>query len=257
MARAIYLQALADYTRMRRVVPWLVLAAFSAVVVFTWASFNPGSAPVDRYSLVVFMLVFRIVGFSAVFFATANVTAEIEQRTIVYVLTRPVPRWMLLVVRYLAAVTVVVTIGILAALAVSAAAYHGNVFANPLLGRDLLTIGIGGFAYTGVSALLSVITPSRATIIGLLYLFGWEFLVPNMPGTMYYLSVFSHLQAIAKHPIDPGANPIMNFLGSVMGTNTLTTGQSVAALAALTVVAIAIAAWWFTHFEFLPREDTE
>ncbi len=102
------------------------------------------------------MLVFRIVGFSAVFFATANVTAEVEQRTIVYLLTRPVPRWMLLVTRYVAAVTVVTLIGLVSALVVSAVAYGGNPFGNPLLGKDMLALTLGAFAYNGLFLFVSL-----------------------------------------------------------------------------------------------------
>ncbi len=49
-------------------------------------------------------------------------------------------------------------------------------------------------------------------IICLLYLIGWEGLVPNMPGTMYYLSIFSHLQAVAQHPVRADAEGWSAFL---------------------------------------------
>ena len=255
MVRAIYLQAVGEYTRFRRVIPWLLLAAFGAFGAYMWAAFARGSLGIDRYSMVSYMLVFRIAGFSAVFFATANVTAEVEQRTIVYLLTRPVPRWMLLTVRYLAAVTVVTVIGIVAALAVSAAAFGGNPFVNPLLGKDILALVLGAFAYSGAFVLVSVVFPTRAMIICLVYVFGWEGLVPNMPGTMYYLSIFSHLQAIAQHPVQSDTNPFIIFLASMTGTNTLSASVSVPVLILIPVATVAAAAAWFTHFEFVPRDD--
>ncbi|MHB8638161.1 MAG: ABC transporter permease [Fimbriimonadaceae bacterium] len=255
MVRAIFLQAIGDYTRIRRVIPWLMLAAFGAFGAYMWAAFGKGSTGVDRYSMVSYMLVFRIAGLSAVFFATANVSAEVEQRTIVYLLTRPVPRWMLLVTRYLAAVTVVSAIGVIASLAVSAAAYGGNPFGNPLLGKDVLALILAAFAYGGAFVLVTVVFPTRAMIICLLYVFGWEGLVPNMPGTMYYLSIFSHLQAVAQHPVTADANPLISFLASMTGTNTLSEAVSVPVLILIPIVTVGAAAWWFTHFEFLPRDD--
>ena len=257
MVRAIFLQAIGDYTRFRRLVPWVLLIAFAAFVAFIWALMNKESSASDRYSAVSYMLVFRILGLSAALFATANVSAEVEQRTIVYLLTRPVPRWLLLVTRYFAAVTVVAVISVVAAFAVSLAAYGGHPLGNSLLGKDILALVLGSFAYSGAFVLVSVVFPSRAMIISLLYVFGWEWLVPNMPGRMYELSIFSHLQAIAQHPTQATGSGLLTFLASMTGTNTLPESVSAAVLVLIPVVGVAAAAWWFTHFEFVPREDAE
>ncbi|HLK16780.1 MAG TPA: ABC transporter permease subunit [Fimbriimonadaceae bacterium] len=231
-----------------------MIALLAAIVAYMWLRVSPNSLGVDRYSTVSYMLVFRIVGFSALFFATANVPAEMDQRTIVYLLTRPVPRWMLLVGRYLAAVTVVTVIGVVAALAVSTTAFQGHPTSNPLLARDLLAIVLGAFAYTAAFALASVMIPGRAMIVGIIYVIGWEGLVPNMPGTMYYLSIFSHLQAIAQHPLSSNTNQLLSFLASTLGTNTLTESVSIPVLVLVSITMVGGAAWWFTQFEFLPRD---
>lgn len=255
MARAIFLQALSDYTRLRRLFPWLLVAGFCAVLAWSWQFMNAASAPIDRYSAVSQMLVFRVVALAAAIFATANISAEVEQRTIVYLLTRPVPRWMLLLMRYLAAVLVVSGVCIVAAVGVSVAAF-GNPFSNPLLIKDILVLILGAFAYNGLFVLISLVS-NRAMIICLLYAFGWEIAVPNMPGTMYYLSIYSHLQAVAQHATNPELGKMVSFLAAMLGTNTLSEGTSLPVLVLISVTTVALAVFWFTHFEFVPRDDAE
>jgi len=74
---------------------------------------------------------------------------------------------------------------------------------------------------------------------------------------MYELSIFSHLQAIAQHPTQATGSGLLTFLASMTGTNTLPESVSAAVLVLIPVVGVAAAAWWFTHFEFVPREDAE
>jgi len=73
---------------------------------------------------------------------------------------------------------------------------------------------------------------------------------------MYYLSIFSHLEAVAQHPLNTAVvNPFITFLASMTGTNTLPASISVPVLVLIPVASVAAAAWWFTNFEFLPRDD--
>ena len=255
MARAIFLQALGEYTRFRRLFPWLVVIGFCAVLAWSLQYLNPGSNNSDRYLAVSQMIGFRLVALAAAIFATANVAAEVEQRTIVYLLTRPVPRWMLLLMRYFAAVIVVGAICVFGLICTSAAAY-GNPLLNPSLARDCVVLVMGAFAYNGLFLLISLLS-SRSMIICLLYAFGWEIAVPNMPGTMYYLSIFSHMQAVTQHAQAGNLGKMVEFLASMMGTNTMSASVSAPVLVLIALATVGLAVGCFTTFEFVPRDDAE
>lgn len=254
MTSAIFSQALREYLRARRVLPWLLLALLCLLLAAVWSRLNPGSAQVDRYANVSSMLVFRLLALASAIFTTAIVSQEVEQRTIVYLLTRPVPRWRLLLTRYVASVITVSVVGVFAAIVTSIGAYGGGFASNPLLGKDLLALVVGAFSYGALFLFVSLLF-NRALIICALFAFGWESSIPSLPGDMYRLSVYSYLQAIAEHPGSDQPNALAKLSG-VTGS-AITTSQAYMTLGIMIISLLALSAWWFTHFEYVPREDAE
>lgn len=256
----LFKSALVDFTRPRRLMPWvLVILAVGAMGV-AWKFIMPRATPAEVYAQVSSVLLFRILALTSALFTTAIVSQEVEQRTISYLLTRPIKRRELLLARYLASVIVVIGLGIFGAVALSVST-HGPSFAgNPYLTKDILGMVFGAFAYGGVFLLASLIL-NRAMLVCLLYAFGWETLIPNMPGNLYYTSIYSYIQTISQHPpgssMTGGSNPIVGMLSGSLGLNTLTSSTAYVVLGALTVGTTLLAAWWFTQFEYVPREDAE
>lgn len=74
-------------------------------------------------SLLVFGFVLPIL---SVVFGTGAVSQELEQRTMVYLLTRPVPRWRILLAKYLAAWIVISLTAVLAVLALAAVTHQST-----------------------------------------------------------------------------------------------------------------------------------
>jgi ABC-2 type transport system permease protein len=254
MTTAIFSQALREYLRPRRVLPWLLLAMLCFVLAAFWNRLSPSSTQVDRYANVSAMLVFRLLALASAIFTTAIVSQEVEQRTIVYLLTRPVPRWRLLLTRYVASVLTVSFVGVFAAVVTSIGAYGGDFASNPLLGKDILALIIGALAYGALFLFVSLLF-NRALIICALFAFGWESSIPSLPGDMYRLSVYSYLQAIAQHPGSDQPNALSKLSG--VTSSAITTSQAYVTLGILVVSLLALSAWWFTHFEYVPREDAE
>jgi ABC-2 type transport system permease protein len=219
-----------------------------------WSVLQSSATTEDAYSNVSAIFVYHILALASAIFTTAIISQEIEQKTIVYLLTRPVPRWKLLLLRYLASAIVVSLIGILCAVFASVGSYHG-LASNPLLLKDCAALIMGAFAYGALFLVVSLMF-NRAMIICLLFAFGWETAVPNMPGQMYYLSIYSYLQGIAQHP-SAGNNKLLALLVGGAGDNTLTAGISYGVMVAFVVALAVLGAWWFTNFEYLPREDAE
>lgn len=255
MTSAIFGQAIREYLRPRRLAPWILLSGICLLLAFVWPQLDRTSKPMDQYAVVSSLLVFRLLALASAIFTTAIVTQEVEQRTIVYLLTRPVPRWILLSVRYIASVIVVGALAVFAALLTSFGAYKGGFLGNPLLMKDLIALLFGAFAYGAVFLFFSLLF-NRALIVCLLFAFGWEAFLPNMPGQLNRLSVLSYLQGISQHPGEESSG-IMGLLMGTLGPNTLSPQTSYISLAVMVVVLLGLSAWWFTHFEFVPREDAE
>ena len=201
-------------------------------------------------------MVFRILPLASAIFTTAIVSQEVEQKTIVYLLTRTIPRAKLLLLRFLASVVVVFAVSVLAALAVSFGVFKGGALSNPLFFKDLLAIGLGAFGYGALFLFVSLLF-NRAMLICLLFAFGWETSVPNMPGSMSKLSIVSYVQAIAEHPAAGSSNKLIALASGTLGTNDITKQAGITALLLVTAVGVILSAQWFTRFEFVPREDAE
>ncbi len=244
-----------EYLRPKRVLPWILLGGVCALLAFYWKALQPSSQPVDQYANVSSMLVFRIVALASAIFTTAIISQEVEQRTIVYLLTRPVPRWKLIVIRYLASVLVVGVLGIIGAFLTTLGAFKG-FSGNPLLAKDLQALMIGAFAYGALFLFVSLIF-NRAMLVCLLFAFGWETSVPNMPGSMNSLSILTYMQAIAEHPAAQDQSKLLGIASATLGDNAVSADRAWGVLIGLTIVMVALSAWWFTHFEYVPREDAE
>lgn len=253
MTAAIFSQALRDSLRFRRAFPWLVLALLCAVLAHYWSTLVGGAAPQERYIGVTSMLVFRILALSSAIYTTSIVSQEVEGRTIVYLLTRPVPRWQLLLTRLAASVLVVALLGSISVVLTSIGAY--GLAHNPLLAHDLLAMAFGALGYGSLFLLVSLVV-NRAMVYCLLFAFGWEPSIPNLSGDLYRLSIYSYVQGIAQHPAMPG-NKVIEFITGAGGGNSIPAATSYIVLTVFAAGVLLVSAWWFTHFEFVPREDAE
>jgi ABC-2 type transport system permease protein len=254
MGLFLYTHALKDSLRAKRIIPWIAVSLIVALIGAAWPSITRTNDPVHQYGDVAAMLVFRVMALASAIYTTAIIGQEVEQRTIVYILTRPVARWKILLMRYLASVTVVALMGIFSAVLLTLVMFRGNIGANELLLKDILALIMGAFAYGALFLFTSVIW-TRAMIICLLFAFGWETVVPNLPGDLYHLSVFSYMQAIAQHPASQ-TGPAAALTGQ-LSQNSITPGAAYPTIIIAVVALVLASLWWFTHFEFVPREDAE
>lgn len=251
----LYQSALRDFMRPKRLVVWLLVVAAVFGIAKLWTGLTSGLSPQEAYNQVSAVLVYRVLALTAAIFSTAVVSQEVEQKTIVYLLTRPIPRQTLLLARSLAATTVVVLIGWLLALGVTIAVFGPRLGDNAMLGKDLVGLAVGALAYTSLFVLLSLWI-NRAMIVCILFAFGWETMIPNLQGDIYYLSIYKYLETISERPSVAASGPI-GALAAQLSANQMTTQTAWVALIAMIVAFTALAGWWFTHYEYVPREDSE
>ena len=248
----VFTHALRDFARIRRLVLW----AFVALVVYgigaVYVRTNGASSSQDTYVLLSATLSYRILALAAAIFAMAVVAQEVEGRTIVYLLTRPVPRQLLILGRMLAASVVVFVVSALSAIAVSMATHGGAA----LLTRDLIALAVGALAYTGLFTLVSLVL-NRAMIACLLFAFGWETLAAGVPGDLKLLTLNTHVMAIADRPTPDGGSGFMDAVGSMLGATGVSSNAAWLVLLGVIGVTFAASMAWFSHFEYTAREDAE
>jgi ABC-2 type transport system permease protein len=145
----------------------------------------------------------------AVFYGTALIADEVEDKTITYLLTRPVPRASVLLGKYLAylASTVAVVLPAVMLMWLLVVPIHGSLAASfPDLLADLGVL-VGGLASYGAVFALVGATFKRPLLFGLLFVFGWESLALALPGHLRQLTVAHYLQGLVPHAL-PADGPL-------------------------------------------------
>lgn len=373
--------ALKDLLRPKRLVVALGLAAMPAVLALLWRYSNPDAFDsADAYNTLANVLVYGfLLVILSVVFGTGVITQEIEQKTIVYMLTRPVQRWRIVLMKFIACVVVIGASSALCTILLNAACFMGGddvssllrvadvrnphdfvmrikshedpvsariyekfgrnikrrleglndtpefpdrlvrnvvrqtnftlrddshfydakrfedvtlrpetkklLAQNPTgrerirlnrllmedafsaevsprkvaevtLARDVAVLSVGAMAYGALFLLLATLL-NRPLMIGLMFAFGWESWVPNMPGKFQLVSIMTYLKVLAPHAKPPAET--VDLLQFLAGGNS----DPISTATAWTVLACAIAAcllaalFIFSVNEYVPREDAE
>ncbi|MEI7987045.1 MAG: ABC transporter permease [Armatimonadota bacterium] len=250
---------LKDALRFRKMIVWILLSICAFALAMAWHQLNFGSTakitPTDRYINVVNLLVFRLLPLASAIYSTMILSQEVEQKTIVYLLTRPIERWKLLIGRWGATVAAVIIISLLGMVTTILGSGGFSAVKISFL-HDIFAIILGAAAYGSLFLFVSLIF-NRALIICVLFAFGWESSVPNLATGLQKLSILAHMQAIAQHPDSEGGKKFLEGISGVLGTNTLNPTSSVFALIVFSVIMVGLSAYWFTTHEYIPREDSE
>lgn len=150
------------------------------------------------------------------FYGTSLIADEVEDKTITYLFTRPIPRGAVLMGKYLAylasTVMVVLPSVILVFFLVIPTQLSAIATAFPSLAKDLAILGIGLAVYGALFAFLGAWL-KYPLIIGLVFAFGWEQLALLLPGYLRKLTIAYYLQALVPHAM-PKDNAL-SFLQSV------------------------------------------
>ena len=140
-----------------------------------------------------------------VFYGTGIVADEVDDRTITYLFTRPIPRGAVVVGKYLGYLVcsclVVLPAVVLVHFALVPLADVGRT--AWVLVRDLGALALGLAVYGALFALVGAVV-RRPLVIGLLFAFGWEPLALVLPGYLRRATVTYYLQALVPHAPPPG-----------------------------------------------------
>jgi ABC-2 type transport system permease protein len=194
------------------------------------------------FGMMIWVLFLRfIVPVLGVFYGTALIADEVEDKTITYLFTRPVRRGAVLVGKYLAYL-VCTTLVVLPSVMI---VYFLLVPFNEVpasfmsLMTDLGLLAIGMAAYGALFAFVGAMM-KRPLVVGLIFAFGWEQLALLMPGYLRRFTLAYYLQSLVPHamPADTGVTSILQSVFS----ETPTVATSLFVLFAATGIALTLAA---------------
>lgn len=127
---------------------------------------------------VILVFVGFLVPVCALAYGTTSLGADREDRTLVFLLIRPVPRWLVLLAKYAATLPLALGLATGGFYLYCRLAGEAGATAYALF---LPTIGFVTLAYVGLFHLFAVLL-RHSTIVALIYALFFEFLLGNMPG---------------------------------------------------------------------------
>jgi ABC-type transport system involved in multi-copper enzyme maturation permease subunit len=204
------------------------------------------------FGMMIWLLYIRfIVPVLGVFYGTSLIADEVDDKTITYLFTRPIPRSAVLLGKYFAylvCTTLLVLPSVMIVFFLIVPTGGGSVGAAfPSLLTDFGMLAIGLAAYGAVFALVGT-RVKRPLIVGLVFAFGWEPAVLLFPGYLKRVTVAYYMQALVTHemPQDSAVSVLMQVFREVPSI-----GTSLLALGVITGVAVWLAGRAVEHREYV------
>jgi hypothetical protein len=194
------------------------------------------------FGMMIWLLYIRfIVPVLGVFYGTSLIADEIDDKTITYLFTRPIPRASVLLGKYaayLVCTTLIVLPSVVVIYFLIVPIRGGSIGAAfPSLAADLGMLVVGLASYGAVFSLVGA-RLKRPLVIGLVFAFGWEPGVLLFPGYLKRLTVAYYLQGLVPHsmPDESAANLLLRIVTEVPSL-----GASLLSLAVVTTAALWLA----------------
>ena len=163
------------------------------------------SAAPAIFGLMIWLLYLRfIVPVLGVFYGTSLIADEVDDKTITYLFTRPIPRGAVLLGKYLAYLVCTVlrraAVGRASSIFLIVPIGGGSIGAAfPVAAHRPRHAGASGWPPTARVFALVGARLKRPLMVGLVFAFGWEPAVLLFPGYLKRLTVAYYLQALVPH----------------------------------------------------------
>jgi ABC-type transport system involved in multi-copper enzyme maturation permease subunit len=188
-------------------------------------------------------------------YGTAVISSEMEAQTLAYLFMRPIPRWHVIIGKYVAT-TMVLLVGVNVSFAIAWVAAdsgaEGSLFASMGLSTSLSVV-----AYTAFFTMLGVIAPSKAMIVGVLAAMVEAALslvpaVVNLLTISYYLRSLVYPDFKSSLPTNQ-ADEITRALSRVIGD--ASTFEAIGALLLITAACLGIACYVVRRKVFIEQVE--
>ena len=185
----------------------------------------------DSFVILIFLSI--LLPICALAFATASLGDEREERTLVFVLMRPIPRWLILMAKLTATLPLVV--------GVVAGSFYGYCQLAGPVGREaferyLPAVLCTTLAYVGLFQLFAVMF-RHSTIAALVYALFAEPLMAAMPGRINRLAIAYYGRSLIDHGIVAAGSRSTNWIVPVDSPTAVWTLLTIA-LGTLTLAAV-------------------
>lgn len=187
------------------------------------------------------LVIAAVLPLTALVLGTGALGAEIEDGTAVYLLTKPVARWRIVLVKIAVAAGATIALCLPPAVLASVIVLGGDEAA--LAPAFAAAAAAGALVYCALFVALSVLT-SRALLFGLAYIFIWEGVLPSIFDATRWISVRQYMLGIA----DLISGAPRDVLAADLGG-----GSALIAAASLTVLTAFIATRLLRRFEIGQR----
>jgi ABC-type transport system involved in multi-copper enzyme maturation permease subunit len=204
------------------------------------------------FGMMIWLLFIRfIVPVLGVFYGTSLIADEVDDKTITYLFTRPIPRRAVLLGKYFAYLVCTVLLVLPSVMLVfflivpTGGSRIGEAF--PSLLADLAMLAVGLASYGAVFALVGT-RLKRPLVVGLVFAFGWEPAVLLFPGYLKRLTVAYYMQALVTHemPQDSAVSVLLQVFHDVPSVTT-----SLLCLAGIIVLTLWLAGRAVEHREYV------
>ena len=178
------------------------------------------------FGMMIWLLFIRfIVPVLGVFYGTSLIADEVEDKTITYLFTRPIPRRAVLLGKYFAYLACTVLLVLPSVMLVfflivpTGGGSIGGAFPSLLADLGMLVVGLASygalFAFVGSRL-------KRPLVVGLVFAFGWEPAVLLFPGYLKRLTVAYYMQALVTHemPQDSAVSVLLQVFHDVPSVTT-------------------------------------
>jgi ABC-2 type transport system permease protein len=234
--------------------PVLIALFLRFIATVTTGTMRINNVPVDAVNMFGLMIWFFYLRFTvpvlALFYGTALMADEVEDKTITYLFTRPIPRGAVMFGKYLAYLACTMTVvlpSVVVVFFLTVPTGTGIAEGFPLLVKDLLLLGLGLIVYGALFAYLGA-RIRRPLLFGLIFLFGWEQAVLAFPGYLKRFTIAYYIQPLAPHAMPQDS--AMTLLQTVF-QDSPSVPVSLVALFAITAVSLWMATRVVERREFV------
>ncbi len=210
----LYRLSLGQHRHGRRWIGTLALTLLPMLIAIIIRSTDPYAAPGSMEFGLVFMLIPQgLLPLLALVYASGIIQEEQEDQTITYLLVRPIPKWMMYLIKWAAALTAAEILAMAAIVLTYAAIFCGTHGASGsfihLAERCLVACTVHGLAilaYCGIFGLMGLVT-QRVLVIGILYTALFEGLFANTPFNLRMITVIYYARLLIYRLLPHHAKP--------------------------------------------------
>lgn len=177
------------------------------------------------------------------------VNEEVDQKTLVFLTTSPIPKPSVIVGKYAAYATlsaITVNIGLVLCFIIINLNHLGDMIYVKeffsFIGAGILAL----VAYMGLFTLLGTLM-KKSMVFGLLFIFGWENVVQYFPGVTQKFTLIHYVKSLL--PSGGGKTSFLYFL--LVRVQPSSTAESIITLLVVLVAALALASFVFQHREYV------